>query len=247
MVGDASEITSAIMAFGLALVHLFAGPFLRLRAIPRSPWLSFAGGTSVAYVFVHLLPELAHHQATLVETIPGWLGMVERHAYLFAVAGFVAFYGLERLALLSQGGERKSPERPSKRMYHLHLVFFSLYNALIGYSLLHLIGRGQINHLLYFLAVALHLVVVDDGLRQHHKEVYHRHGRWQMAAAVLAGWLIGLLVGVQQAAVGLIFAFLAGSITLNVIKEELPEERESRFTAFALGAGGYSVLLLFAV
>jgi hypothetical protein len=31
---------------------------------------------------------------------------------------------------------------------------------------------------------------------------------------------------------------------LNVLKEELPEERQSRFWAFALGAAIYALLLL---
>jgi hypothetical protein len=45
-------------------------------------------------------------------------------------------------------------------------------------------------------------------------------------------------------AIALLFAFLAGGVILNVLKEELPEERQSRFWAFALGAGIYTVLLL---
>jgi hypothetical protein len=39
---------------------------------------------------------------------------------------------------------------------------------------------------------------------------------------------------------------LAGGVIMNVLKEELPEEHESRFWAFALGAALYSVILLFA-
>ena len=39
-------------------------------------------------------------------------------------------------------------------------------------------------------------------------------------------------------------AFLAGGIVLNVLKEELPEQRESHFWAFALGTGLYAALLL---
>jgi len=39
--------------------------------------------------------------------------------------------------------------------------------------------------------------------------------------------------------------FLAGGISRNVIKEELPPDRESRFWAFAIGAAGYAALLLF--
>jgi hypothetical protein len=41
-----------------------------------------------------------------------------------------------------------------------------------------------------------------------------------------------------------LFAFLAGGGTLNVIKEELPSEQESLFWAFVLGAALYTALLL---
>jgi hypothetical protein len=33
-------------------------------------------------------------------------------------------------------------------------------------------------------------------------------------------------------------------VVLNVLKEELPEDRQSRFTAFAAGAAIYAALLL---
>ena len=33
---------------------------------------------------------------------------------------------------------------------------------------------------------------------------------------------------------------------MNVLKEELPEERQSRFWAFAVGAASYAALLLIA-
>jgi zinc transporter ZupT len=44
--------------------------------------------------------------------------------------------------------------------------------------------------------------------------------------------------------IGLLFAFLAGGIVLNVLKEELPEDRESQFWAFVVGAAVYSAVLL---
>lgn len=37
---------------------------------------------------------------------------------------------------------------------------------------------------------------------------------------------------------------MAEGVVLSVLKEELPEERRSRFSAFLLGAGAYAVLLL---
>ena len=49
---------------------------------------------------------------------------------------------------------------------------------------------------------------------------------------------------IRLTAIIVLFALLAGGIILNVLKEELPEERKSRFWAFALGAGTYAALLL---
>jgi hypothetical protein len=49
---------------------------------------------------------------------------------------------------------------------------------------------------------------------------------------------------VPELVLALLFAFLAGGVVLNVLKEELPDERESRFWPFLAGAGAYAALLL---
>ena len=60
----------------------------------------------------------------------------------------------------------------------------------------------------------------------------------------MIGWATGLLVELPQLAIGCLFAFVGGGIILLVLKEELPEERRSRFVPFILGAGAYSLLVL---
>ena len=57
---------------------------------------------------------------------------------------------------------------------------------------------------------------------------------------------MGLATTLHPVAIGALFAILGGGVVLNVLKEELPENRESRFWAFALGATLYSALLLLA-
>lgn len=44
--------------------------------------------------------------------------------------------------------------------------------------------------------------------------------------------------------VAVLMAFLSGGIVLNVLKEEIPGERHSRFWAFAAGIAGYAAVLL---
>ena len=131
-------------------------------------------------------------------------------------------------------------------MFWLHIGSFALYNVLIGYLLLHREETGLAPLVFYFVAMAVHFVTNDFGLREDHKARYDAQGRWVLAAAVLAGWAVGLAGEVSDLAIGFLFAFLAGGVVLNVLKEELPEERKSRFWAFALGAAGYSALLLLA-
>ena len=98
--------------------------------------------------------------------------------------------------------------------------------------------------MLFFIAMALHFVVNDYGLREDHKALYTRIGRWVLTAAVFAGWLVGLLVDIPEPAIAVLTAFLSGGIILNVLKEELPRERESRFWALVLGAAIYAAILL---
>ncbi|MEW6296616.1 MAG: hypothetical protein AB1671_02600 [Thermodesulfobacteriota bacterium] len=238
-------VASLCTAAGLALVHLFAGKLRFLGGIPRSRWLSMAGGVSVAYVFVHLLPELSEHQDVLAGAVTQALSFLERHVYLVALLGLSTFYGLERLARASRRYRRDAggPDRTSSTVFWLHIASFGLYNALIGY-LLHRVRPGDASLLFFFLAMALHFVVNDYGLREHHKALYTDYGRRLLAAAVFLGWGIGLLVTLSVVMLAVLMAFLAGGVILNVLKEELPQERESRFGAFAFGAAGYAMLLL---
>ena len=65
-----------------------------------------------------------------------------------------------------------------------------------------------------------------------------------LAGALLVGWIAGATGAVPDLGVSLLSALLAGMIVLNVLKEELPQERQSRFWAFALGLVVYGGLLL---
>ncbi|MBE9128384.1 MULTISPECIES: hypothetical protein [unclassified Coleofasciculus] len=246
MFAQDSTLISLLLAVGLAAVHLFANRLLFLDTIPRSRWLSIAGGASVAYVFIHIFPELSSGQTVIEQANHPLVGFLEHHVYLLALLGFAVFYGLERIAKESrqQNREAGGGDTTTREVFWLHIASFAIYNLLIGYLLLHREEPGLHSLVFFFLAMALHFVVNDYGLREHHKKIYRHIGRWILAAAVLLGWGIGRATEVDEAAIALFFAFLAGGVILNVLKEELPEERDSRFWAFALGAGVYTALLL---
>lgn len=239
----------------LALVHVFAPAMRFLEGTPRSKWLSIFGGISVAYVFVQLLPELAEAETQIRKAVGDvGLGVAERHVYLVALAGLATFYGLDRLAKSSREAEAaKQPEHggriahdtsTSPRVFWIHINSFAVYNALIGYLLLHREKTTLISLGFYAVAMALHFVVTDYGLNEDHKQRYRHVGRWLLVTAVLGGFVTGYLTSIAEAAIAVLIAFLAGGVILNVLKEELPEERKSNFWAFAAGLVLYSALLL---
>lgn len=252
----APALVTLLVAAGLAAVHVVAGRLRVLRVVPRSRWLSFAGGVSVAYVFVHLLPEIATRQARVAGDGGSvhWIVAVTREQFLFvvALAGFALFYGLENLARRSRAETGPASVAGAAEtgtaagVFWIHVGSFGAYNALVGYLLLHREETGTAALVLFGTAMGLHFLVNDYGLSEHHREAYERVGRWLLSGAVLLGVAVGYLVAVRELFVSLLLAFLAGGVVLNVIKEELPAERESRFPAFGAGLAVYTVVLLLA-
>lgn len=238
-------LLAGIVAVLLAMIHILASRFKFLKVTPRSRWLSFGGGVSVAYVFIHVLPDLSEAQSSFTESVT-MLSALEHHVYVVALFGMMAFYGLERAAKLSRQQSVKEGESDSTQpgVFWLHMVSFALYNTLIGYLLMHREEPGVWSLVIYAIAMALHFLVNDYSLWEDHKRAYDKIGRWILAAAVICGWVIGTQTEISEALTATLFAFLAGGVILNVLKEELPQERESRFWTFAVGAIGYSALLL---
>lgn len=237
----------AIITVLFVLIHMFAEQFHVTKHGSRRAWLSFAGGVSVSYVFIHIFPELELTQQHL-STHWNFIPFIEHHAYLIALVGLIVFYGLERGAKLSQS-KQKLPHNHTKTttsqgVFWLHIASFALYNALIGYLLVHREEQDLYGLIFFSIAMGLHFFVNDYSLRQFHKDTYQKYGRWVLSGMIVIGWMVGLATKISEAMTGVLFAFLAGGVILNVLKEELPEEKQSSFWAFACGAAVYTVLLL---
>ncbi|WP_245831016.1 hypothetical protein [Sediminibacillus massiliensis] len=193
----------------------------------------------MAYVFVHLLPDLKAHQDNVEGIISNsfWTA-VEHHLYIVAMLGLALFYGLEKLA------KSKKTNKDEDKVYQIHMISFSLYNALIGYLLVSEEFDGVTGMFFYFLAMGVHFVSNDHSLRDMLQEQYDRRGRWLLSISIGMGGILGVLFEIPEWFISVLFAILAGGVIVNVLKEELPEERNSKFGAFLVGMVGYTIILL---
>lgn len=242
----------------LVVVHLSWRWLPELRAVPRSAVLSLGSGVSIAYVFLHLLPEVAHTQDRVAEEVSGGLlGTVESHAWVVALVGLALIYVLEVLSRRSRrrsaepsptsedrSGARGGGAETTRGIGWVSVGAYTVYNAVIGYLLFDQLERGTSTLWLFTLAMGVHFAVNDHGLREHHGALYERVGRWLVSAGVLLGWVAGAFDVVPELAVGATIAFLSGGVVMNVLKEELPEDREARIAPFLAGALVYGALLL---
>jgi len=232
------QAPAALFTALLAVVHLLSGR-LRVDGERRRRWLSAASGVSVAYVFVLLLPEVSEAALSVGER-QGEALLAEQLVYLMALVGFVVFYGVEVVVVQRRG----EPTETATGVYRFHLAVFALYSAVIGFLLFHQEVETVTSLALYAVAMGLHLVATDAGLRRHHGAAFDRWGRWLLAGGTLVGGAMGALAAESGLALSMTFGFLAGAIVLNVVKEELPSLDQSRFVAFVSAALAYTVVLL---
>jgi hypothetical protein len=223
----------------LASVYVF-GNRLRARS-HRRWWVSVAGGVSVSTIFIDLLPEISDRQAKIsAGAHQGSALFPEQAIYLAALLGFVLFYGLEYLLATSASAEGK----PSGAFSLFRIAAFAGYSSLIGYLLVHEVWDGASSLVLYALAMAFHLLIVDYSFSGSHYGLYESHGRWILALAVLIGWSAGMFTSIPETWLARITGFVCGGVIMNTLVVELPEGRGGHFWVFVLAAAAYTVVLI---
>ena len=238
-----------VLAIALAFVHGFSSRLPIFSIIPQFRWTSFAGGVSLGYVFVEIFPELSHIQEEIQHSEISMIEFLENHVYIMALIGLIVFYGLDLLAIkpkpVSSSNLETKVESNHLMTFWIHIIAFAAFNSLIGYLLQNLSQHSLIDCILFFITVALHLLVTDDHLRKHQPKLYEQKGRWLLVGAIIFGAITGQVTALNKAAIGLVWSFLAGSIILNVLKRELPDENKTCFGSLIGGATLFTLLLLF--
>ena len=172
-------------------VPFMLGGHLRLGASPsRRAWLSAAGGTAIAYVFVDLLPEMQRMQGIFSEASAGRpFPFPHYRVYSSALIGFVFFYALENLAVRTRPAQVEGAERrrTDRRWSTGFTSAGSPSTALMAYLLRGRRRPGAGDGALRGRDV-LSLLARGSCVAEEHGPRYDRSGRWLMSADPQDGW-----------------------------------------------------------
>jgi len=241
-------IETLCIASIFAAIFLFGEKLLIGYRTHKRRALSAAGGAAVAYVFIHLLPELERAGQTFVKiTADRSLPFPEFRVYLAALAGFVLFYGLEHMVRWSRlsGRREQAGYGVSDPIFILHIGGFALYAGLISYLMVRGIDEKSVPIIIYGIAMGLHFFSAGHSLHHEHGSMYDKFGKWILAGAALAGWACGALTELPKPVVITLLGLVSGGVVMNSMIVELPGEKDGRFLPFCAGAAAYSTLLFF--
>jgi hypothetical protein len=221
----------ALLIVALLTVAHLASPWVRDRLRAHTPALvSFGGGVAIAYVFVHLIPDLEAGHEYIGDRI-----------HVLALAGFLLFYTIElQIArrMTSDGETRGGGE------FWLVIAISWVYTWLIIVALPAAITTGFLFALLGGLAIGLHVLYKGYVLHLHHREAFASRGRYVLAFAPLAGWLTHVLLQPSEVVFDVVLALLAGFLMQSVFREELPSLSTARLRWFVAGAVIFLLLVL---
>ncbi len=208
--------------------------------------VSFSVGMAVAYVFVHLLPELAAATTEFVELDAAReLPFPHLRIYGAALLGFMIFYGLVNMVRWTRLTGAKAEEREETVRLKILTASYALYVFVVCYAMAHEMQAGGGQLALYALAMGLHFVGFAYSLRRDSSKIYAQWGRHLLAAAALLGWAGALLLPLPESYAYTLLGFVAGVLIMDTVTSELAGQAEGRFFAFLTGGVAYTLILLF--
>jgi len=216
---------AGVVALVLAGVHLLSPAVSRSLERRLHAFTSFSGGLAVAYVFLHLLPELDEGREVVGSRI-----------YFLALLGFVLFYGVEYWI------HRSGRAEPHRAHFRLYMSIEALYTALIVFTLGQQLPDTIGLTVVFTVSLGLHLLGGDIGSLETFGEAFRTRGRYVLAGAALVGHAMAVVREPHEVATDIVTAVLAGFFLFNVFQEELPDIPKARLGAFVAGITSFFVM-----
>ena len=200
----------------LSVVHVFgqtAGVHLHKQA---DTIRSFAGGFSVAYVFLILLPEIPSPKEVEVVDIA-----------IVALLGFAMFHEAHNYIF-----KKSKSSRRKSLIDAIHLLTAGSYSFLITFFLVELTKVNVVEGVIVSVIIAIHFILSEI---THSKDVHRAYKLPIIIASTMAGGLMAVFGLADQLATDVLFALTTGALVYIAIREEIPRAERGKPLFFMVG------------
>ncbi len=241
------EVFTFILVLILSVSHLMVG---KIKIVNRyqNILISFAGGISISYIFLTILPKLAKSEKLFFSSDDvGFLIFLEHNSYLLALIGLLIFFFSDQLVqylfALHEGGKHSTTY---KAAVYFHISFLAGYYLLTGFILTELKDVSNCIVIIFAIAMIFHFQSLDLIIYKRFQHKYNRIIKWIFAFSTFIGWLIATILAMDQIILALWTSFFAGILIITTIKEKIPDQkRSSPLLPFLLGVMIYLVVVYF--
>ncbi len=221
------------LGIGLALI-LSVADYITEHIIPKKvminqKMISFSAGVAVAYLLLHLFPKIAG-----LSIIKG------EFLFVLVLAAFTLTHVLEKYMHISH-----HKTHLLKEYNHIHLIYFFLYNVLIGIVLTQIGAQGLTQALLFFVPFLFYITAETLPQEFHLKGTAARilYSLAPLFGALAASFFPQLPTLTAQYYAELI-SIVTGILLYIVIRQSVPSNRRTRPFFFVLGSCLYAAVLL---
>ena len=241
-----NDLISIIGLAILAGVHILCGKSNWWHFFEAHGWISFSAGASVAYVFIHVFPDIS----ILQQQISGapshdYNGQFFSHSlYLTALAGICLPYLLDSLELSYSEQDKKCHDQVHQGIFGIRKLLYMLYNMMLAYMIVNRHIDGIVSVKIIILVLSMHFIVLNAYFIEVYNELFKTHVRWFAILGLVIGGVLAKAATIPDYILAYVFAMVGGIITYAALKQELPKTNHRAPFHFLAGVVCFSLLIL---
>ncbi len=210
----------------VAAVHLGSVRFADRFPLTSRWLLDFSSGLGLGYAFLYLLPKIGYMTNHLTALNPDVHQLVNKQLYFYLLFGFLVYYLVDF---------KGSSARPSRLGRRLNLLSFSVYNLLIGATIVHLNHAKPVVYMVAATVFCLHLFGVNKFLIRMYPTYFQSHMKWSFIAMLGLGAWLGTFIEKYDPITSVATAIVGGIIIILSVRLKLPARARVNTTAFLAG------------
>ncbi|NOQ15782.1 MAG: hypothetical protein GQ581_01850 [Methyloprofundus sp.] len=230
----------------LAGVHILCGKDSWWHFFEAHGWVSFSAGASVAYVFIHVFPDISILQQQL-SGIPShhYSGQFfNQPLYITALAGICLPYLLDTLEMRYAEHDKQCDRQVHLSIFGIRKLLYTFYNMMLAYMIVNRHTEGVLSMKIIVLVVAMHFIVLNANFKETYHDLFKKYIRWFAVLGLVLGGVLAKAVIIPSFVLAYLFALIGGVITYTALKQELPKTNHRAPFHFLAGIICFTLLIL---